>query len=633
MNPQYGLYGNQQLPFNHTNPTIQLMVLQQPPVVFNLNQPPGSEQVIYALHLAIANEVITQASTNYARMFTLNQFASNNWNNNFYYEAVDFAFKLLALLVSRGSFRAPEEGIANVAQSTMRMFTSRNVMNYSQLLQMIPQTAQQSSAANVQQYNSYIAEFSNMHRVTQQPQQQYFQQPQQQVFGFNNQPSMNNFGNVGNVNNAIYNPQGSNFPTQQQNRFPVNQSMPVMDNNRFANAVQAQTPAIPIQPIQQIQPIQPVAQAPIQNNGELVWKPTSIQPYPVCYYKHLGSIVKTQVNNNGQSVVVYQVAQGGNMDRDQHTIGSVSTKALTQGASVQTRLTMLNSSIETFSTITKEDEVKISDNIEEPIDKSLENAVLNVLPKAIMVNYFDEAVFFGKKKCNEIKEYITSGSVYKANFILAKPISLVKEVTEFANRLANSKNNLELYNRIKDGINSINKEEAIYSYELSRYFTKVINDLITNRLSITNITISDFVEDYLEIASYIGKQFGSIYEDAINKFDLCEFLVELDDDLVEELLLNSLDEDDKGSVGYIASNISITYLGVVKEELNLGFSQDGANQIMESSSPNLHKLVKSIFANSSTNPSNSYIVLEDNTIYEIYKGLVGIESYLIRKVN
>ena len=98
-------------------------------------------------------------------------------------------------------------------------------------------------------------------------------------------------------------------------------------------------------------------------------------------------------------------------------------------------------------------------------------------------------------------------------------------------------------------------------------------------------------------------------------------------------MLNLLDEDTKGSVSYIASNISITYLGVVKEELNLGFSQDGANQIMESSSPNLHKLVKSIFDNSSTNPSNSYLVLEDNTIYEIYKGLVGVESYLIRKVN
>ena len=632
MNPQYGPYGNQQLPFNHANPSIQLTVLQQPPVVFNLNQPPGSEQVIYALHLAIANETITQSNSNYARMFTLNQLASNNWNNNFYYEAVDFAFKLLALLVTRGSFRAPEEGIANVAQSTMRMFTSRNAMNYSQLYQMLPQPAQQSSAANVQQYNQYIAEFSNMHRVTQQPQQQYFQQPQQQVFGFNNQPSMNNFGNVGNVNNAIYNPQGSNFPMQTQSRFPVNQQIPVMDNNRFANALQSQS--TPIQPIQVTQPVQPVvAQAPIQNNGELIWKPTSIQPYPICYQKHLGTVVKTQINSNNQPVVVYQVSQGGIMDRDQHTIGSVSTKALTQGASPQTRLTMLNSSIETFSTITKEDEVKVIADTEESLDKSLENAVLNVLPKALIVNYFDEAVFLGKMKCNEIKEYITSGTVYKANFILAKPVSLIKEVTEFANRVANSKNNLELYNRIKDGINSVNKEEAIYSYELSRYFTKVINDLIANRLSITNISISDFVEDYLEIASYIGKQFGTVYEDAVNNYDLCEFLIELEKDLVEELLLNLLDEDTKGSVSYIASNISITYLGVVKEELNLGFSQDGANQIMESSSPNLHKLVKSIFDNSSTNPSNSYLVLEDNTIYEIYKGLVGVESYLIRKVN
>lgn len=150
------------------------------------------EQVPYIL-ASIANDLVSKANTNAARMYTYNKLCANNWYNN---EFMSVARAILAVVSGRSQAGVDITHIANdVIEKYMTCYTSVQVLITPELKSTLPPNlvlASQHNASQLQQFNEEANKvFMNNNQMMPQqgmPMQQGMMMPGQQPMGM--QPGM-----------------------------------------------------------------------------------------------------------------------------------------------------------------------------------------------------------------------------------------------------------------------------------------------------------------------------------------------------------------------------------------------------------------------------------------------------------
>lgn len=186
---------------------------------------------------------------------------------------------------------------------------------------------------------------------------------------------------------------------------------------------------------------------------------------------------------------------------------------------------------------------------------------------------------------------------------------------------------------------------------IDKLVTKAINSILLNKLSL-DVAIDSFTSDYDALLGLLRGKYADVYYESfvreMNRLIHKQMRLVKNSDVLS-LTLSS--EEETGADGTpepkrIRTNsfgfrnpITITTMDVLAAELELGFyKQDGFDmpaRIMESNHSILFWYAKSLF--DSVDPivsehSRHYLVTADDEYFELHRGLIGKENYLLSRV-
>lgn len=332
------------------------------------------------------------------------------------------------------------------------------------------------------------------------------------------------------------------------------------------------------------------------------------------------------------------------MNREDHHIALLGHKYTLNGV---VRKEQLANAVANMSKITYE-------NLESALKKEPESENLDLITQHIdktwSMDCFLEDVIF-RTKLNYRSHQAKTGScgVYRSFATIAKPIITVEAYDKVFQQVMSHRRFVDIAKKLKSiglacnenmesGEATDRADLAMYCHEIDLWLTKLVNQFLANNLSLGRVSIDKFTDDIDTVRDYLNDSYDANYSSALDRF---EFDLLGGQDLgnvesLEELRLNvqeSFNMTDEGfTVSFIPTHYSITYVDVMGRELNLAVESDEALLIQSTQTPVLYELVSSLFSQAdawSNKVSTHLLITRDDKIYQLHKGYLGIDSYLI----
>ena len=370
---------------------------------------------------------------------------------------------------------------------------------------------------------------------------------------------------------------------------------------------------------------------------KLVWKATVKQPYLLAYNPrtHLSYLQKQQ---DGTVIQLVKERTDSSMDREKHRLptafGAV-PKHIDTAKSVEA-LKRVQTGVKELTTTVGDGEAG-----EEPPKKPL----VQVVEEAwVLEPNLDLAWLQGTLKCMAVtKDTKGVPDVYRIRAQVAEPFVSLRDESGALQSFAQAKSYTELQEMMKSVESAMNG--ALFA-AINRKLTDMINRVLSQSLSIGDIRIHNFVEDIHELAGVIEKWYGETFSNAFlgNQVKnirgaFAEFSHPDDEAALTDLLLSERDysQEQPPKLTYLTSNYTLTYLNVAAVELELELDpKDKIASLITSDMPELYELAESIFAATSGTEDNffrHFIRTSDDHVLEITEGLIGADTYLVRKVR
>lgn len=184
---------------------------------------------------------------------------------------------------------------------------------------------------------------------------------------------------------------------------------------------------------------------------------------------------------------------------------------------------------------------------------------------------------------------------------------------------------------------------------IDRMLTKSINDILLNKLSL-DISIDSFTSDYEDLLAVLRGKYAEVYYESFS--DAVQKLMHKQMRLVKNYEVRGFDEETEAnpdlpvpkkvrtnSFGF-QNSITVTTLDVLAAELEFGFYKQDAYdmpaRIMESNHGVVFWYAKSLFG--SVDPviadqSRHFLVTADDECFELHRGLIGKDNFLISRVT
>lgn len=659
-------YTNQvpNLPFRHDVAMSQLNQyrLDAPPCIPIVNNcPPQIQYLVPAICSTLANELAAKCNAHAGRMYLFNQLSANNFANNEFASAVNTVVDMLTLQLMKGVYRNAEEGLMQVVTDTLSILTSLLFQNVPALQSVTPPDVVFEANKNIQAYYSLSNEISSMKMRMTQPQgmgqfaptQPMMQQPQQMMinpsFGMNpgmqssfvQQPPMqSSFGGNQNMQRGI-NPGMQNTSIFNQGpQATIAQSTPISQNaGKYDYLKPKNVPApVVVEPVR----VSSNFNAPQKEVSTLKlsdWIPSSAQNYPPAINPFTSKLEIKEIIKGGVASKILKLIklEESEMDRSKHVITSISQIYTSRIPNEYgTRQESLEDNVNKIFQIDEEKIIAFNSEDKDNVDTF---EVLSYIdPTWVYENFIDAAIFSGKLQQKEHRWKDSDCSIFRVYKIIANPIICEEDHSSYINELSLCKSFKELSILLRETINDHLTSRSLIDlcYGIDKILTKEINNIVRNKMSIPNTTISSFIDDVNDIPDYLVKNFGDMYKRVFMDFQRTYIsqligFPNLDakegDECIDEEAINPLVK-----VNYINHSYSITYLTVENQELGIEPYDNCGSAVLESEHPLMYKIITGIYNQDRDidhDCLHNLIVTSDDVIYEVQKGLIGNDIFTI----
>lgn len=574
-----------------------------PPVMFNLLSTAEFQNVIPAVIAILANDITNQATASAIRCFTYNQMSRNNWNNNDFAEACQFAVGLSQLNMYKRITNNIEQAVNQACMITSAAYTSINITKFPVLKQYIPVELVSTALQNIQEFNGTMNEISNMFNNGGNMQTNNAYQPMNRQFQpANNQPYRNNFGssfavNTGANNNVISNNVVNDRYAERNNN--ISKLQPVVETPPMATQYYKDQPP-------QI--------------SKKDWVATTVQPYRTLFNIKKYFAVYDEQYINGNKFVIETIRENEmGMDKNSHVVGYL------PGAINQVNATKTLSELDMPPAINKVINATVTDRSTENTDAIVKSDIWT------QETNLDDAIFTARKWLFKIG----STPIFTCNAFIATPYLLTRESNKLFSELENS----ATFSEIAVCIDKAIKAEVPEAIILNNQMTELVNNILCNRLSLET-NIDSFVEDLSSLVTHISKKYGGMW---LNAWDTVENEVVIVNDLFpkqsdnnENELTSILADTELDDGGVKAENIyihtkrvSISLIDILSKDLNYNLSKNESLLISPDVSPSLFRLAEHLLGSNEDSIQMNVLVTKDNVKYQLSKGAMVKNSYLI----
>lgn len=636
-------------------------------------------EVVVRAAVVVANIATQSAGQNAARMFYYNCLSENGWRSNYFNEVVDLAVGMSVVMATQNVVQHPMQAIDRCAGDAVTLLLSKYILEFRELGSLCSQEQVAGAGQNMGSLND---QYMRIAQLRQAPAQQAYPQgayPQ----GY---PQAGAYPNSGAYSSAIPVPGGRPaYPAPQGNLayggYPSGGAYQGSSNvslgsgsgqpddryaqrgapnDRFAQSAAVTRPVPgPVEPsLSQAayytprgtntttapQSAGPVS--PAQTSTEYSvknWRPSPKQYYRAAYsldeyeatYTKFGDIIIENLNPIGEE----------EMDRRAHTLVLGSTPVVAR-QEVITRLTSESAEMK-----------KAIDDVRMGASEETELKVAEyVWPKILLSSWLEDLIFSGKQHQRDVQKEQAENSVFRCFAVLTKPYATPLDFNELIFKEAGV-TKFKTFLEVKELIIDINRKARVlaqeegsisqsliaFGVELNRRMTKMLNAFLKYNLSLESVELDDFIEDIADLRDYLKKSFSSAYAEALDRYEydtvpelfktqLQGFETEQRMNLVE--IGKDGEVDGADNVTFLSAAYSLTYLDALSSELNLNVGKEGL-LIKESISPVLFNAAKSLFCKKEwlgIIPTEHLLITSDNVIYQLRKGYMGHESYLISLV-
>lgn len=384
----------------------------------------------------------------------------------------------------------------------------------------------------------------------------------------------------------------------------------------------------------------------------LTWAPSTLQPYPLLTNNRTETIVLGV--NNGVTVMNSQPLEPNNMDRSQHQLTHAAQVVISaQGMSYEKRREVAENSLRAISTASNVEKIVTEDKR----NKTLSDLTNRYMPEIFETSTLTELIFDMQFFAMGRFGVPTDASAVRMDGALRRRFCLVENAEHEADEKLLIERELTnaveagTYDALRNAISNIhakgNLSTKAMAVKLDKYLADELNHFTSTQLGFAD-TIDSFVDDLQSLVNAIQNKLGSIYVEALGKFQprFIDMLVggfkvhgeiQMLESGSEDSLLEQSEVQHKLAVLDIKKLVSVTSLGIYNSELDITFTREGANLIQTSTHPLLHEFVRSVTDDrgrvSNEVFAHHYMVTADDVIYELHKGIMGQDNYLISKVN
>ena len=507
------------------------------------------------------------------RMFLFNQMANNNYQNNDFFGLLQFIINILDYHVLSNNvnvnnlqqFITSNNNQLGEIDKMITLKVAKLLYDYQELQQYVQQDTLNDAHNQfnmINEYNNIAARVIAQKQNTMQGNQQSNMMPARNnsFFSSSNQPNnfsptMNNFQN--NISAAIVSsPVNNNFAPVSNTNNPVN------INNNFST----QTPFVNT----------PVVEPQIAPSTK--WKWTQQNPYPVAYTPSKYKLVYDS-NKNYQAVLI----QGSGMDLKNHVIGTISSPQIASVA--QTSEIRLTNTDKTVRYLFDSGDYDINSPLVIKEQKTIldEQDITLFNNECISTLAITVCLFVRQYVCDKYAESIVERMASCVDFV--QLINILK--TE------NAKAVIEKKPRIVKFLNEFNKK-----------MTRFIN-YYTKNILVVNVNIDSFIEDGLEVITYIERnlstEIADIFranQDKIIRYNTAVISQKCAKELFNTTTATAKLFEDESTASLIIFNelyclVSTNYYST---DLDFNYGDDTvASKLDINSTPVLYHLVASIF--------------------------------------
>lgn len=671
------MYPNQQqsvLPVSHTQLQFQFQNFgpgNLPPIPA-MNTNPAYQPVVGPMAVALVNAVQSNAQKNALRTFAFNLYARDGFCNEDFFRMVANAMDWLEMAVEQRQFQSVQHALSEIPSNYAEMAACAQLRNWPALTQVVDANTYQAAQRVIQyfdQLGNQIAQFKHM------KQQMQYQQPGMgggyPQGGFmpgamqGGMPPQGNF-----VRATTLAPGGSSLFNAQPAppAFTPSGQQQTESFDRFSSHVtsvgeqQSKKSASRIETVrgdamyQQPQRDPAVTQTLSEVLGEpekvsnddfvladeskWIWKPSASQPYPFAYNPRT-HLKYHRRNVHGDIIEFIKERVRDTVDYEKHRLVQSFGPAARTIDPIQTQL-RLQRMQDSLVQRDREDptlsaeELALIDNRVFP-ERWITESTLEDAWVACSIGRWHDAV---KGKLPDI---------YHRRARVATPVVSSRDESSLVAELSQQTTYSELRRKL---LEMRDKASPELWYLCERRMTDAVNRVLNQQFSIDTITISSFVGDILDLPAVLEKRFGEAMvkqyraneaQSIQNTFRVLQAIPGYSTDLAaafNEVYLVRETEDDPEmeeegpSITYLATDVTMTFLSCVAQELEVELSSKHAS-LVTSETPFLRALVEDIMVNVKDDLpfDHHFIRTIDGHILELTRGLLGQDAYLLRIVR
>lgn len=590
---------------------------------------------------------------NQVRATALQRLSNNGGSNNDMQQVVNWTADYLLFGLVNGTYNV--QGIPNYVDTAIDFVLKAHcgllLLNDPRLVSTVQQQDAQNSANF---YNQLLSDLNSFYQAIGQPQGQQnvfggqqnpFQQQQPPFVQQNHNQFANNQPRSAPSNQVVSRGQsaglGSHHGTLNQSGTESQSSNRTASGGRRS---QSERGGYSQQPV-----VEEVRKPPVS----LSWKASPEQPYPPLINPRK-EVLQLAYSDSKTLIMKVQPLGEDKMDRNQHRLTSTATGKIAEvGQNAEQRTAAANGAIR---------RIAAASNVEKAVATDKRAAVLgelskNYIPEIVSAVSIDDLIFMTRLTAAARFGATPKNTAIRMDGDLAKRFVFNEynedRATVYVGGQLNQAAAAGTYGALKNALQNINAYQNTSLKELANqldvYLASELNTYVMSNLGVDSLSIDSFYDDLEPLATILGNQAGPVYVEAlkdrqekfvrtaVGSFHLDNDFILAEGDPTEGLVAQDDVETNRPVILTLNKLCSVTLISLYDKELDLGLFEGNTSAIQSASHPVLLEFARSVVDdNNRTNERNfahHYLVTADDVIYELQKGSLGNENFLIARVN
>lgn len=600
--------------------------------------------------------ICTNSAITPPRIAYLNTAAQNNWINNETYAAYSDVLDMLRVMAAENRISQPTDGIQGAVETVIIFRISLMCAQDPNILQYIDQGVVNEMQQRAHEYANFRQSVLHYRQITEQNRfaQSYSKMDLTAAFQGGSVSKGMFTSDVPGQTGSVAAPDGDTSHMSHYERRAMEARKRAQEEAE-ASAINYGLPTVGMS-------YNPPTAAAVETVEAIQWKPSNEQHYVELYRPQSQEYEVTLVNvpkgtigvdGKNTNVVPYFVIneKENPVDREKHI--TLNTALVNRGmmSEMPNHYKNRNEAVtETLKAIAVDITTKPEDRDPEVIE-----FLKNNLRKS---NFNSPSVFSLQEAITQCWLYHKAeagpdftATAFMQEFSLVTNFSSIGKHVEDVRRILTKDMPLTVADSILKAVSDTSTPRELRGIlaNIDRLITISINDLLLNKLSL-DVSIESFTEDFDDLLPHIRNNYAEIYYESFTAGVIRilhgQMKVVENHDMMF-ISVNNGQPDEEGFAERIRVNafgfknsLTVTTMDILSAELDFGFYKQGnyemPGRIMESNHSIIYWYAKSLFENEHpyiAKNARHLLVTADNCVYELHRGLIGNDNFLISQLT